>query len=215
MGAVSAQVKTPPTVEAFGRVPAIGAVALSPSGRWVAWIDNSGTTPMIEIFDLEKSASPKRVCIAGMSYGGYAALAGAAFTPELYACVISVNGVSDLPNMLGYERRYSGDESDTVAYWKEHIGPANSTDVIGRSPARAARNVRAPVLLLHGADDSVVPIAQSQGMMRALGGNPPHQLIELPGEDHWLSRSATRIRVLTEMERFLAKHLPVTGQAAD
>jgi dipeptidyl aminopeptidase/acylaminoacyl peptidase len=160
-------------------------------------------------------ADPKRVCIAGMSYGGYAALAGAAFTPELYACAISVNGVSDLPNMLGYERRVGGAESDSVAYWKEHIGPANSPDVIGKSPARAARNVRAPVLLMHGIDDSIVPIAQSQGMMRALGGVPPHELIELPGEDHWLSRSATRIRVLTEMERFLAKHLPMAGQAGD
>jgi dipeptidyl aminopeptidase/acylaminoacyl peptidase len=160
-------------------------------------------------------ADPKRVCIAGMSYGGYAALAGAAFTPELYACAISVNGVSDLPNMLGYERRFTGADSDAVAYWKEHIGPANSPDVIGKSPARAARNVRAPVLLMHGVDDSVVPISQSQGMMRALGSVPPHELIELPGEDHWLSRSATRIRVLTEMERFLAKHLPAAGQSGD
>ena len=160
-------------------------------------------------------ADPKRVCIAGMSYGGYAALAGAAFTPELYACAISVNGVSDLPHMLGYERRYAGDESDAVAYWKEHIGAASSPDVIARSPARAARNVRAPVLLVHGVDDSVVPVSQSQGMMRALGSTPPHELIELPGEDHWLSRSATRIRVLTEMERFLAKHLPAAGQSGD
>jgi cephalosporin-C deacetylase-like acetyl esterase len=160
-------------------------------------------------------ADPKRVCIAGMSYGGYAALAGAAFTPELYACAISVNGVSDLPNMLGYQRRVGGDESDRVAYWKEHIGPATDPDVIAKSPARAAGKVRAPVLLIHGIDDSIVPISQSQGMMRALGGVPPHQLIELPGEDHWLSRSATRIRVLTEMERFLTQHLPVAGQAAD
>lgn len=160
-------------------------------------------------------ADPKRICIAGMSYGGYAALAGAAFTPELYACAISVNGVSDLPALLGYERRVGGDESDRVAYWKEHIGPATDPDVIAKSPARAARRVRAPVLLIHGIDDSIAPVGQSQGMMRALGGVPPHQLIELPGEDHWLSRSETRIRVLTEMERFLKQHLPAAGQAAD
>ena len=171
-----------------------------------------GVRAMIE----QGIADPKRVCIAGLSYGGYAALAGAAFTPELYVCAISVNGVSDLPNMIGFERRVGGDESDAVAYWKEHIGPVNSPDVIGKSPARAARNVRVPVLLIHGVDDSVVPIAQSRGMMSALGGNPPHELVELPGEDHWLSRSATRIRVLTEMERFFAKHLPVAaGQAGD
>jgi dipeptidyl aminopeptidase/acylaminoacyl peptidase len=47
-------------------------------------------------------ADPARICIAGASYGGYAALAGAAFTPEMYACAISVNGISDLPALLGY-----------------------------------------------------------------------------------------------------------------
>ena len=170
-----------------------------------------GVRAMIE----QGIADPKRVCIAGMSYGGYAALAGAAFTPELYACAISVNGVSDLPYMLGFERRMAGAESDQVAYWKEHIGPPSDPDVIAKSPARAARNVRAPILLMHGVDDTVVPVTQSQAMMKALGGGAPHELIELPGEDHWLSRSETRIRVLTEMERFLAKHLPAAGQSGD
>jgi dipeptidyl aminopeptidase/acylaminoacyl peptidase len=159
-------------------------------------------------------ADPQRVCIAGFSYGGYAALAGAAFTPELYACAISVNGVSDLLGMLGHERRLTGDESDRLAYWKEHIGTISSPDVTAKSPARAASNVRAPVLLMHGKADSVVPIEQSQRMIKALGG-APHQLIELPGEDHWLSRSATRIRVLAEMERFLGKHLAKAGQDGD
>jgi dipeptidyl aminopeptidase/acylaminoacyl peptidase len=159
-------------------------------------------------------ADPKSVCIAGFSYGGYAALAGAAFTPELYACAISVNGVSDLLGMLGHERRLTGDESDTLAYWKEHIGTIGSPDIAAKSPARAAGNVRAPVLLMHGKDDSVVPIDQSQRMIKALGG-APHQFIELPGEDHWLSRSATRIRVLAEMERFLGKHLKNAGQGGE
>ena len=67
---------------------------------------------------------------------------------------------------------------------------------------------------MHGVNDSVLPIAQSRGMIKALGG-APHEFIELPGEDHWLSSSATRIRVLAEMERFLAKHLPVAGQGGD
>lgn len=154
------------------------------------------------------TADPKRVCIAGASYGGYSALAGAAFTPELYACVISINGISDLPSMLAYKETYSGEESDSVAYWKEHIGGALSPEVIAKSPARAAADVRAPVLLVHGVDDSVVPVAQSRRMAKALQGlGKPHTLIELPGEDHWLSRSESRLRVLTEMESFLATHL--------
>lgn len=153
-------------------------------------------------------ADPKRICIAGASYGGYAALAGAAFTPELYACAISINGVSDLPLMLGYEKLSMGSESDSVAYWAEHIGAANDENVIAKSPARAARGVRAPILLLHGSSDTVVPPVQTQVMFKALQAHgKPYKFVELPGEDHWLSRSDTRIRVLTEMETFLWSYL--------
>jgi dipeptidyl aminopeptidase/acylaminoacyl peptidase len=155
---------------------------------------------------------PKRVCIVGASYGGYAALAGAAFTPELYACAVSIAGVSDLTAMLYYEENFGGKESDSLSYWKDHIGPATSPDVISKSPAHAAAHVRAPILLLHGLNDSVVPIAQSREMAKELkSANKPYTLVELPGEDHWLSRSETRTRVLTEMDKFLATYLQAGG----
>jgi dipeptidyl aminopeptidase/acylaminoacyl peptidase len=153
-------------------------------------------------------ADSARVCIAGASYGGYAALAGSVFTPDLYACAISINGVSDLPAMLGFQKTRGGEESDSLAYWKEHIGPVTDPALAAKSPARVAVRVRAPILLLHGVDDSVVPVDQSRNMAKALKtANKPHTFIELPGEDHWLSRSTSRIRVLTEMEKFLAEHL--------
>ncbi len=153
-------------------------------------------------------ANPNRICIVGASYGGYAALAGAAFTPELYACAASIAGVADLPLMLGTERRNFGTDSDAVAYWSDHIGPANDPNTIARSPARAVSKVRAPILLLHGADDTVVPIQQSKAMERALlEAGKQVTLVTLPGEDHNLSRSETRMRVLQELEAFLAKHL--------
>jgi dipeptidyl aminopeptidase/acylaminoacyl peptidase len=64
------------------------------------------------------------------------------------------------------------------------------------------------VLLLHGADDTVVPIQQSRTMERALKeAGKPVTFVTLTGEDHWLSRSATRTRVLQELEKFLAQHL--------
>jgi dipeptidyl aminopeptidase/acylaminoacyl peptidase len=157
-------------------------------------------------------ADPARVCIAGASYGGYAALAGATLTPELYACAISINGVSDLPAMLAFQAAHGGEESDSLAYWKDHIGSATDPAVASKSPARNAAGVRAPVLMLHGVDDSVVPVEQSRKMARALkSANKPYTFIELPGEDHWLSSSASRIQVLAEMEKFLAEHLKPGG----
>lgn len=158
-------------------------------------------------------ADPARVCIVGASYGGYAALAGAAFTPDLYACAASVNGVSDLPGMLGNSVRRGGDESYELAYWRSHIGSEHDPRVVEKSPARSAKTVRAPVLLIHGADDTVVPIRQSELMANALQkAGKSHAFVRLKGEDHWLSASATRIRVLQELEAFLARSLLPPGE---
>ena len=77
------------------------------------------------------------------------------------------------------------------------------------------RNIRAPVLLLHGTNDSLVPFAQSQMMANALqAAGKAYQLIPLDGEDHWLSSSATRIRMLGEIEKFLAANLGNPGGTA-
>lgn len=149
-----------------------------------------------------------RVCIVGASYGGYAALAGAAFTPELYRCAISINGVSDLPMIVGQSKKLGGNESNSLAYWERHIGTASDPKVIEMSPRRAAENFKAPVLLLHGRNDTVVPISQSEIMARELTeAGKAHRLVKLDSEDHWLSRSGTRVRVLAEIESFLASQL--------
>ncbi|MEJ0035730.1 MAG: S9 family peptidase [Gammaproteobacteria bacterium] len=153
-------------------------------------------------------ADPKRVCIVGMSYGGYAALAGAAFTPDLFRCAESVNGVSDLPAMLSYENARGGEESDSIAYWRSHIGPGTDRAVIERSPARAATQVKVPVLLLHSTKDTVVPSIQSEIMAHALSVlDKPATFVRLSGDDHWLSQTATRLQVLKETEKFLQANL--------
>lgn len=164
-------------------------------------------------------ANPGRVCIVGASYGGYAALAGAAFTPELYACAVSIGGVADLPAMIGFSIKNWGRESNSVAYWREHIGPPGDPQVIAKSPERAVSAVRAPILLIHGTDDVVVPVEQSRSMARALrDAGKTVDLVEIEGEDHWLmTTSASRIRMLTEIEKFLGRHLgsqaPPSGAA--
>jgi len=154
---------------------------------------------------------PDRVCIVGASYGGYAALAGAAFTPDLYACAAAIAPVSNVAAFLNERRDTYGRESTTVTSWVRQLG---GEDNVGRerlrslSPAVHAENVRVPVLLLHGRDDLVVPISQSNEMNNALnraGGDV--RIVRMPGEDHWLSTAETRIQVLTEIEAFLAEHL--------
>jgi dipeptidyl aminopeptidase/acylaminoacyl peptidase len=180
---------------------------LAGRGQWGLRMQDD-ITDGVEALIAEGIVDPKRVCIVGASYGGYAALAGAAFTPELYACAVSVAGVSDLPEMLAHEEKMAGEEGDSVYYWRESIGTRDDPRVAQKSPARHARNIRAPVLLIHGSNDSVVPFAQSQMMDNALNSaGVPHQLVTLESEDHWLSSAVTRTRMLSEIEQFLAANL--------
>jgi len=161
-------------------------------------------------------ADPKRVCIVGWSYGGYAALAGATFTPDLYACAVSIGGISDLPALIGYASKAGGRESDLFRDVRVQIGEPTDPQVIAKSPARSAQAVRAPILLIHGVDDTVVPISQSKGMAQALqAAGKPYEFVELKGEDHWMmTSSSSRIRTLTELERFLGKYIGVPAPAA-
>ena len=113
-------------------------------------------------------ADPRRICIVGASYGGYAALAGAAFTPDLYACAVSINGVSNLPEMQHWvqARARSGSESDTVGYWRDSIGPHLDPKVIAASPVNAVDRIRVPIMLMVSSEDTVVPQSQSGQMAR-------------------------------------------------
>jgi dipeptidyl aminopeptidase/acylaminoacyl peptidase len=148
----------------------------------------------------------KRVCIMGGSYGGYAALAGAAFTPDRYACAISVNGLSDPVEMLSdYER--SNKSGMGAEWWRKSMG-ADMDHLRKISPQRQASKVKIPVLLLHGREDSVVDVEQSRAMNRALlRAKQKVQYVELGGDDHWLSSASTRTQMLQEIEKFLAQNL--------
>lgn len=155
---------------------------------------------------------PSRVCIVGGSYGGYAALAGVTVEQGVYRCAVSYAGISDLRRMVTDIARDTGHHDNaTLRYWTRFMGADGAGDrsLDQRSPSRLADRVNAPILLLHGRDDHVVPIVQSRVMADALRrADKPHEFIELAGEDHWLSRSATRQRMLDETIRFLERHNP-------
>jgi len=154
---------------------------------------------------------PGRVSIVGVSYGGYSALVGGAFSPELYRCIISVSGVSDLPRMLKSEKRKYGSNHWAIGYWQKIIG--NSKSEIDKlrsiSPVNFASDFQAPVLLIHGKDDTVVPIGQSKRMHKALKkAGKSSKLVTISGEDHWLSTSSTRLQMLKAIDEFLDTYNP-------
>lgn len=155
-------------------------------------------------------ADPDRICIVGASYGGYAALAGGAFTPELYKCVAAIAPVSDVMMMLSDERRDHGRKHWAYDYWKDVIGDPRQEKarLQAISPSNFADAFQAPVLLIHGKDDLVVPIRQSAHMERALRrAGKPVELIRLKGEDHWLSTGETRLETLKALDAFVNKHI--------
>ena len=154
---------------------------------------------------------PKRVCIMGASYGGYSALAGGAFSPELYRCVISIAGVSDLPRMLKSAKFKFGSSHWVVGYWKKIIGDSDKEreKLKSISPINSVDKFKAPVLLVHGKDDTVVPIRQSSLMHKALKrAGKDVEFITLKGEDHWLSGSETRLALIKAIDEFLDTHNP-------
>ena len=152
-------------------------------------------------------ADPKRVCIYGGSYGGYCALAGLAFTPDLYACGVDYVGVSNLFTFL----------KTIPPYWKpmldmfyEMVGnPETDKALLAEaSPALHADNIRAPLLIAQGAQDPRVNVEESNQMVAALKkhGIAVEYLVK-ENEGHGFHNEENRFEFYEAMEKFLAKHL--------
>jgi dipeptidyl aminopeptidase/acylaminoacyl peptidase len=152
-----------------------------------------------------------RVCIVGASFGGYSALAGATLHAGAYRCAASIAGISDLGLLLVEQARRYGREAAGLDELREDLGAASTAKLEASSPLRhAAAAVRTPILLIHGDQDTIVPIEQSERMAEQLRSlNIPHEFIVLENENHYLTRTATRTQTLEALERFLAKNLPV------
>lgn len=157
----------------------------------------------------EGMVDPKRVAVAGASYGGYAALAGVSLDPGVYNCAVAISGLSDLKTFMAYVRERSNFDSKSYSmqYWQRYMGDMARLDDI--SPIRHIGNITVPVMLIHGKDDTVVPYDQSAGIYDALNkAGKPVEFVQLKQEDHWLSREPTRIQTLEAMVGFLVKNNP-------
>jgi dipeptidyl aminopeptidase/acylaminoacyl peptidase len=154
---------------------------------------------------------PKRVCIDGGSYGGYAALAGITMDKGVYRCAVSVAGIGDLRQFLTFKMLRYREENPTIRYYRRIFGVTSTSDanLDARSPERHAADADGPVLLIHGKEDTVVRYEQSTGMRRALEkAGKPVEFVDLREEDHWLSHEATRQQMLAATVTFLEKNNP-------
>ena len=160
----------------------------------------------------EGIVDPARVCIVGASYGGYAALAGVTLDPGVYRCAIAVAGISDLKRWLDWVNTKNLESHNvTQRYWDRFMGVSGPGDPLldAISPIKHLSAVNVPVLLIHGRDDTVVPFEQSSVMFDALRREKKDvELITLQHEDHWLSRSETRLQMLQTSVAFLRAHNP-------
>jgi dipeptidyl aminopeptidase/acylaminoacyl peptidase len=155
---------------------------------------------------------PKRVCINGWSYGGYAAMAGATLDPGIYRCAVAGAGVSDLPRMMLWVTGGSRSENRGAArYWKRNMGANRVGDpaLAQVSPAEFASRVTIPLLLIHGKQDTVVPYEQSEIMARAMTrAGKPFEFVTLENEDHHLQDQAERQKMLNATITFLERNNP-------
>jgi dipeptidyl aminopeptidase/acylaminoacyl peptidase len=155
----------------------------------------------------EGIADPKRVGIYGGSYGGYATLAGLAFTPELYACGVDYVGVSNLFTFL----------NTIPPYWKPYLAmmhemvghPESDKDLFhDASPVFHVDKIQAPLLVAQGAKDPRVNIEESNQIVEALkkrGIDVPYLVKE--NEGHGFRNEENRFEFYEAMETFLAKYL--------
>lgn len=148
-------------------------------------------------------ADPKRVCMIGASYGGYAAMRAAQRNGDLYRCAVSYAGVSDLAAMQRYDGQFLFGK--TRGDWLKKQAP----DYRAVSPRFGAAAFTIPILLVHGREDKRVPVKQSRMMADALkAAGKPYDYIEQPLADHHFTRGEDRLEFLKAMAAFLAKHNP-------
>jgi dipeptidyl aminopeptidase/acylaminoacyl peptidase len=168
-------------------------------------------------------ADPERVCILGASYGGYAVLAGLAFTPELYACGVDIVGPSNIKTLFESIPPYWAPAKKEVIL---RVGDVENDSALNRriSPLFHAEQIKAPLMVLQGANDPRVNLAESNQIVSAMREQGlPVTYIVFPDEGHGFARPENRLDANARIERFLAAHLggraetekPIEGSTAE
>jgi dipeptidyl aminopeptidase/acylaminoacyl peptidase len=155
----------------------------------------------------EGYADRSKVAIYGGSYGGYAALAGAAFTPDVFACAVDIVGPSNLATLIESIPPYW---APLIAQFHTRVGnPETEPDFMwARSPLSKAGDIRIPLLIAQGANDPRVKQAESEQIVAVLTEKGiDHEYMLFPDEGHGFAKPENRLKFYAGAERFLAKHL--------
>lgn len=178
-------------------------------GQWGKGIMQSDVTDGIDHLINKKLVDPNRVAIFGGSYGGYAALAGLAFTPERYAAGISLFGISDLVEYVTHHPiEWQAFAGDTIRRLGDPSTPLDRKVLSDLSPVNHAASFKAPLLIYHGAKDQLIPVTHAQRMVKALKqNNKDAEFLLAKDEAHGFSNPESEMAVYRAIELFLGKHL--------
>jgi dipeptidyl aminopeptidase/acylaminoacyl peptidase len=152
-------------------------------------------------------ADPARVAIYGGSYGGYAALAGAAFSPGVFRCAVDIVGPSNLKTLIETIPPYW---APMIAMFHRRVGdPSTDAEFLwSRSPLSRAATIRTPLLIAQGANDPRVKRAESEQIVAALReAGIDHEYMLFGDEGHGFAKPENRLTFYAAAERFLARHL--------
>ncbi len=152
-------------------------------------------------------ADPNRIAIYGGSYGGYAALVGATFTPDAFTCAIDVVGPSDLRTLIRSIPPYW---APLVAQFHRRVGdPDTEGDFLwSRSPLSKVDRIRIPMLIAQGANDPRVKKEESEQIVAAMTERGiPHRYMVFPDEGHGFRKPENNLKFHAAAEEFLAEHL--------
>jgi dipeptidyl aminopeptidase/acylaminoacyl peptidase len=154
-------------------------------------------------------ADPKRVGIMGGSYGGYAVLAGLAYTPDVYACGVDFVGPSNLNTLLNSIPPYWEAFKKTMyARLADPNTPEGKALLQERSPLFSATKIKAPLFVVQGANDPRVKKAEAEQIVVALRDlNVPVEYLLAPDEGHGFRNPENNLAMFAYAEKFLAKHL--------
>jgi dipeptidyl aminopeptidase/acylaminoacyl peptidase len=152
-------------------------------------------------------ADPERIAIYGGSYGGYAALVGATFTPDLFCCAVDIVGPSSLITFIETIPPYW---SSYLAMLHQRVGePEKDREFLeSRSPLFHVDNIAVPMLIAQGANDPRVKQSESEQVVAAMREKGiDHEYMLFPDEGHGFAKPENRLKFYAVAERFLAEHL--------